>query len=87
MARTIRILSVDEFKKLVNTTSIHIKLGTSGSYYATDSNSKRIASVAPDVMEAIANKVPLTVLELEDLGDRWFMIVPQRDHHPDLAVI
>lgn len=88
MARTLRVLTINEFKELVGSSTIHIKLSQkSGSYYATDAKLNRVASVAPEVMEAIAAQVPLVVLELEDLGDRWFLIVPQRDSSPDVAVL
>lgn len=87
MARTIRILSINEFKELVGTENIHVKMGATGSYYAVDENSRRVASVASDVLDAVQSGKPLVVLELEELGDRWYMIVPAKDSQPDIMVL
>lgn len=85
MARTIRVLSVQEFKELMGAEKIIIKQSQKGSFYAVDEAGLRIASVSEDAISALAEKKPLVVLHLEDFGESWYLITKAADN-PDNTV-
>ena len=80
MARTIRVYNVSAFKKMIGTSKLIIKKSSTSDYfYAANDSGIKVAGVSPDAIEAIKNKTPIVVLELEELGDTWYLIVPQRE--------
>ena len=85
MARTIRVLSIQEFKELMSTEKIIIKQSKKGNFYATDEAGLRIASVSEDAISALTEKKPLVVLHLEDFGEFWYLIAKAADN-PDNTV-
>lgn len=85
MARTIRVLSVQEFKELMGTEKIIIKQSRKGSFYAVDGAGLRIASVSEDAVSGLAEKEPLVVLHLEDFGESWYLIT-KAAYNPDTTV-
>lgn len=85
MARTIRVISIQEFKELMGTKKIVIKQSQKGTYYATDETGLRVASVSEDAVQAYKENKPLVVLELEDFGESWFLITKAADN-PDNTV-
>lgn len=82
MARTVKVMSIHEFKELMGTKKIVIKQSQKGSFYAVDETGLRIASVSEDAISALAEKKPLVVLHLEDFGESWYLITKAADN-PD----
>ena len=85
MARTIRVLGIQEFKKLLGTEKIIIKQSSKGSFYAVDEAGLRLASVSEDAISALNEKKSLVVLQLEDFGESWYLITKAADN-PDNTV-
>lgn len=85
MARTIRVLSIHEFKQVLGVSKIQIRQSQRGNYYATDETGLRIASVSEDAVQAYKENKPLVVLELEDFGESWFLITKAADN-PDNSI-
>ncbi len=85
MARTVKVMSIHEFKELMNTKKIIVKQSQKGSFYALDEAGLRIASVSEDAISALAEKKGLVVLQLEDFGESWYLITKAADN-PDNTV-
>ena len=85
MARTVKVMSIQEFKELMGTKKIVIKQSQKGSFYALDEAGLRIASVSEDAISALAEKKGLVVLQLEDFGESWYLITKAADN-PDNTV-
>lgn len=87
MAKTIKIYSLQEFKELKGAKELTVrKSSTSDYYYATNSDGVKVAGVSPEVLDAINEGKELIVLQLEELGDTWFLIVPKRYNPQDAPV-
>ena len=85
MARTVKVMSIHEFKELIHTSKIIIKQSKSNSFYAVDETGLRIASVSEDAISALAEKKKLVVLQLEDFGESWYLITKAADN-PDNTI-
>ena len=85
MARTVKVMSIHEFKELMGTKKIVIKQSQKGSFYALDEAGLRIASVSEDAISALNEKKSLVVLQLEDFGESWYLITKAADN-PDNTV-
>ena len=87
MARTIRVYNVSAFKKMIGTSKLTIKKSASSNYYyAANDNGIKVAGVSPDAIEALKTKTPLVVLELEELGETWYLVVPQQENSTSEAI-
>ena len=80
MARTVKVMSIHEFKELMGTKKIVIKQSQKGSFYALDEAGLRIASVSEDAISALNEKKSLVVLQLEDFGESWYLITKAADN-------
>ena len=85
MARTVKVMSIHEFKELMGTIKIIIKQSQKGNFYAVDEAGLRIASVSEDAISALNEKKSLVVLQLEDFGESWYLITKAADN-PDNTV-
>ncbi len=85
MARTVKVMSIHEFKELMSTEKIVIKQSQKGSFYALDEAGLRIASVSEDAISALNEKKSLVVLQLEDFGESWYLITKAADN-PDNTI-
>ena len=85
MARTVKVMSIHEFKELMGTIKIIIKQSQKGNFYAVDEAGLRIASVSEDAISALNEKKSLVVLQLEDFGESWYLITKAQEN-PDNTV-
>ena len=85
MARTVKVMSIQEFKELMGTEKIIVKQSQRGSFYALDEAGLRIASVSEDAISALNEKKSLVVLQLEDFGESWYLITKAADN-PDNTI-
>ncbi len=85
MARTVKVMSIQEFKELMGTKKIIVKQSQRGSFYALDEAGLRIASVSEDAISALNEKKSLVVLQLEDFGESWYLITKAADN-PDNTI-